>query len=273
MIGGKLVVGVAQQHFNVRVAQALEIPVPPLSVQDRIASILGTYDDLIEINRRRIGLLEEMARRLFEKWFVRFQFPEHGGLAIVDTSNGPLPEGWHFRPLEEMLVLQRGFDLPASVREPGPFPVIAATGVHGTHAEARVKGPGLVTGRSGTIGTVLLVHEDHWPLNTTLFVKEFRQASPAYGLHLLRRLGLKKRSGGAAVPTLNRNHLHALPVACAPSELIARYEEIAMRKLKTMRVFERQQTVLASSRDLLLPRLISGELSVSAAERELETAA
>jgi type I restriction enzyme S subunit len=131
-----------------------------ISDQVRIASILGAYDDLIEVNRCRIELLEEMARRLFEEWFVHFRFPGHERCPKVETQGGLLPEGWHFCPLEEMLVLHRGFDLPASARLAGAFPVVAATGVHGTHSEARVKGPGLVTGRSGTIGTVLLIHED-----------------------------------------------------------------------------------------------------------------
>ena len=120
---------------------------------------------------------------------------------------------------------------------------------------------------------MLLFHEDHWPLNTTLFVKEFRLASPAYALHLLRNLDLRSHSGGAAVPTLNRNHLHRLLVACPPPELVAHYEQIAMEQLMAAHLIERQQILLTAARDLLLPRLISGELPVSVAEQELEAVA
>ena len=151
--------------------------------------------------------------------------------------------------------------------------MVAAGGLHGTHSEFRVKSPGVVTGRSGTLGNVSLIYEDFWPLNTTLYVREFRRASPAYALHLLRHLQLGGHGGGAAVPTLNRNHVHALQVPCAPLELIAKLEKQAMAALLMVHNFEKQNNRLVASRDLLLPRLISGHLSVEAAERQLEVVA
>lgn len=215
------ITGAAQPKLSQANLKRIPLSLPPLPVQRRIASILGAYDDLLKVNQRRIAMLEEMARQLFEEWFLRFRFPGYEGYPMVETPDGQLPEDWQFQPLEEMLVLQRGFDLPTSARSSGPYSVIAASGVHGSHTEAKVSGPGIVTGRSGTLGKVLLVHEDHWPLNTTLFVKEFRRAPPAYGLHLLRHLDIGAYGGGAAVPTLNRNHLHRLMVACPPPELVA----------------------------------------------------
>jgi type I restriction enzyme S subunit len=264
--------GATQDNLSLEKMLSQQLPVPTFATQRRIASILSAYDDLIEVNRRRIALLEEMARRLFEEWFVHFRFPGHGQNPTTDRAR-ELPAGWREVPLEEMLVLQRGFDLPAAARQSGPYSVIAATGPHGTHVEAKVKGPGVTTGRSGTLGSVLLTFEDFWPLNTTLYVREFRRASPAYALFLLRHLDLKTHGGGAAVPTLNRNHIHGLPVPCAPAALVAKFEEQAMAWLGLGRVLERQQAALVASRDLLLPRLISGELSVAAAERELGAAA
>ncbi|TXH49244.1 MAG: restriction endonuclease subunit S [Burkholderiaceae bacterium] len=261
--------GSVQQVINLADLRRVPISLPPLSTQRRIASILGAYDDLIEVNRRRIAVLEEMARRLFEEWFVHFRFPGCG----AGLTDGELPSGWSLVPLEQMLVLQRGFDLPSAARGAGAHPVIAASGVHGTHSEFRVRGPGVVTGRSGTLGTVNLVHQDFWPLNTTLYVREFRRASPAYALHLLRHLKLGAHGGGAAVPTLNRNHVHALKVPCAPPELIAQFEQHAMTTLVTAYNLERQNSRLAESRDLLLPRLISGDRTVTTAERELEPVA
>ncbi|WP_271596282.1 restriction endonuclease subunit S [Bradyrhizobium sp. CCBAU 25360] len=269
----KIAHGGAQRNLSGSIIRERKIAVPVLPLQRRIASILEAYDDLIEVNRRRIAVLEEMARRLFDEWFVQFRYPGHECHATIDTPDGRRPEGWQHRPLEDMLVLQRGFDLPTSKRTPGPFPVISASGVHGTHAAAKVRGPAIVTGRSGTIGNVMIVHEDLWPLNTTLYVKEFRKASPAYALHLLRRLDLHIRRGGAAVPTLNRNHLHNIPIVCPPSNLVVRYEEVAMSQLRAAFVIEQQQAILTASRDLLIPRLISGGLSIPGAERELEAVA
>lgn len=264
--------GATVKHTSPTRIGEFEIALPPMNFQERVVSVLGAYDDLIECNHRQIALLEEMARRLFEEWFVHFRYPGYETEDMIDTPDGPRPGGWKLRRLDEMLLLQRGFDLPTNARTAGPYPVIAATGVHGSHLEAKVRGPGVVTGRSGTIGTVLLIHEDHWPLNTTLFVKEFRLATPAFALHLLRHLDLNARGGGAAVPTLNRNHLHQLLIPCPPPSLVQLFERHAMDTLHAAHLIERQQTLLARSRDLLLPRLISGELSLTTAERELEAA-
>ncbi len=218
-------------------------------------------------------MLEEMARGIFEEWFVRFRFPGHESVPIVDTPDGPLPEGWAHAPLEDFLVLQRGFDLPKSKRVEGGVPVFSASGYHGGHNEAKVAGPGIVTGRSGTIGQVHLVMDDYWPLNTALYVREFRKAGPAYALLLLRHMDLAKHSSGSAVPTLNRNHVHGIKLPAAPQPLMDQFERIAFTNFECIRTIEQQNEGLAASRDLLLPRLISGQLSVEAAERDLELAA
>jgi type I restriction enzyme S subunit len=265
--------GAAQQNLSATLIKNFSIPAPPLPIQRRIASILGAYDDLIEVNRRRIAVLEEMARRLFDEWFVHFRFPGHEGHPMVETDQGRIPEGWCWAPLEDFLVLQRGFDLPSQDREAGEVPLVSASGISGTHSVARIQAPGIVTGRSGTIGGVFFIHDDFWPLNTTLYVKEFKRASPTFALHLLRNLDLKSRAVGAAVPTLNRNHVHGLLLPCPPMALVGQFEEHASTLLKAVRGLERSQATLAASRDLLLPRLISGELPVSAAEAALETAA
>ena len=260
-------------NLNQGILANLQVPLAPLPSQRRIASILGAYDDLIEVNRRRIAVLEEMARRLFDEWFVYFRFPGHEGHKMVETENGILPEGWRWSRLDEMLVLQRGFDLPSAERREGKYPIITGSGVGGFHVTGKVKAPGVVTGRSGTIGNVFLIHQDFWPLNTALYVREFRKSSPLHAYHLLRSLDLKGHAVGAAVPTLNRNHVHGVPVADPPDGLMARFEVFAAECLGQVETITKTNSKLVASRDLLLPRLISGELSVAAAEDELEAAA
>lgn len=269
----RITTGVNVPHISARDIKRFQFTLPPIDVQCRIAAILGAYDDLIEVNRRRIVLLESTARGLFEEWFIRFRSSGHESGEIVDTPHGPRPATWKHVRLDEILVLQRGFDLPTSARSPGPFFVISASGRHGVHTEAKVKGPGVVTGRSGTIGKVHLVFEDHWPLNTTLYVKEFKRGGPAFASLLLKRLNLATSSSGAAVPTLNRNHVHGLPIAVPPNDLVDQFEDVAMVWLRLAHNLESQIERLTASRDLLLPRLISGQLSVAAAERELLKAA
>jgi type I restriction enzyme, S subunit len=188
----------------------LKVKIPPLPVQHRIASALSAYDDLMENNRRRIHILEEMARTLYSEWFVHFRFPGHDKLKRKDSILGPIPQGWEVGRLDDLLILQRGFDLPKAQRVEGTVPIYAATGVTGFHNEAKVKAPGVVTGRSGTIGDVVYVQEDFWPLNTALWVKEFPAAEPLYAFYVLSALELKQFNSGAAVPTLNRNDIHGL---------------------------------------------------------------
>ncbi|NNN43367.1 MULTISPECIES: restriction endonuclease subunit S [unclassified Vibrio] len=115
-------------------------------------------------------------------------------------------------PLNEFITLQRGFDLPKGDRAEGAVPVIASTGVGGFHNTAKVEAPGVVIGRSGSIGGGQYVQEPFWPLNTTLWVKDFKGHDPRYIYYLMRSIDFTKFNVGSGVPTLNRNHLSSLLV-------------------------------------------------------------
>ena len=238
--------------------EGFEIPLPPVDVQDKIVQKIRTYNDLIENNRRRIQLLEESARLLYQEWFVHLRFPGHKQVKITDG----VPEGWSKEPLENLLVLQRGFDLPVSKRIEGSVPIYASTGINGFHNVAKVKGPGVVTGRSGSLGTVMYVAKDYWPLNTTLWVKEFKKASPIFATYLLRAMKLEGYNGGAAVPTLNRNDVHKVDVLCPESKLMNEFEVQVENIFKQIDKLKEYNEKLAQARDLLLPKLMSGELTV-----------
>lgn len=241
------------------------VRVPTLPIQRRIAGILSAYDELIENSQRRIRILETMARALYREWFVHFRFPGHESVPHVPSSLGEIPQGWEVGRLDDVVVLQRGFDLPKSARVEGDIPIYAATGVTGFHNEAKVKAPGVVTGRSGTIGEVIYVQEDYWPLNTALWAKEFPNSEPLYAYYLLASLDLKQFNSGAAVPTLNRNDVHGLEVMVPPRELQARFQEVGGEMLRQTRTLELQIQTLRRTRDLLLPRLLSGQIAVDAA--------
>ncbi len=182
--------------------------------------------------------------------------------SFAESALGLVPKGWPVNTLQDLLVLQRGFDLPGQERTPGDFPIIAASGPSGTHVKAMAKGPGVVTGRSGVLGRVFLELGDYWPLNTTLWVKDFRAATPcyAYAYELLRLLDFKAFNAGSAVPTLNRNHIHGLPYVVPARACVEAYERIALQMHLRSWVNEQQALTLATLRDTLLPRLISGQL-------------
>ncbi|NJD37277.1 MAG: restriction endonuclease subunit S [Geobacter sp.] len=256
----------------------IPILTPPLPEQHAIAHILGTLDDKIELNRRMNETLEAMTRALFKSWFVDFEpvrakaegrdiglpkeiadlFPD----SFEDSELGEVPKGWQVGRLDDVLVLLRGFDLPATQRVDGQFSVVAASGPSGTHNEYMVKGPGVTTGRSGVLGKVFYVHDDFWPLNTSLWVKEFRHSKPAYAFYSLQGLDFGIFNAGSAVPTLNRNHVHNLPTLMPPLALIDRFEAIAVSLLRRQKLNDNESRTLAAQRDTLLPKLLSGELRI-----------
>jgi len=121
-------------------------------------------------------------------------------------------EGWQTKFLGEVCTLQRGFDLPTQSRKPGSFPLVSSSGVIDSHDEGPVPAPGVVTGRSGSIGNVFFVEEPFWPLNTTLYVRDFKGNDPRFVYHLLNYFDLKSYAGGTGVPTLNRNDVHGVSV-------------------------------------------------------------
>ena len=123
---------------------------------------------------------------------------------------------WEELPLGDVITLQRGFDLPSQDRKPGKVPIVSSSGVSDYHSEVGVKGPGVVTGRYGTIGQVFLVKEDYWPLNTTLWVKDFHGNDPQFASYLLRTVDFRSCSDKSSVPGVNRNDLHRIPVLLPP---------------------------------------------------------
>lgn len=123
-------------------------------------------------------------------------------------------------------------------------------------------GPGVVTGRSGSLGHVMFTDEDFWPLNTTLWVKEFIKVDPYYTYFVLESLELQRLNGGSAVPTLNRNDVHPIEILIPDSkvkELFAEKISLNFHMQKNLLIMNNK---LAEARDLLLPKLMSGELAV-----------
>ena len=119
-------------------------------------------------------------------------------------------EGWKESRTDLIAPLQRGFDLPNQDHVEGRFPVVYSNGISKYHIEPRAKGPGVVTGRSGTIGKVTFVEEDYWPHNTSLWVTDFKGNDPRFIYYFYLRFGLDRLSTGSGVPTLNRNDVHVI---------------------------------------------------------------
>ncbi|MGE0329776.1 MAG: restriction endonuclease subunit S [Ramlibacter sp.] len=147
--------------------------------------------------------------------------------------------------LGDVLTLQRGYDLPSHARRAGPIPIVSSSGVTGTHAEAKVAGPGVVTGRYGTLGQIHYVPGAFWPLNTTLYVRDFKGNDPRFVAYLLQTLNFANRSAAAAVPGINRNDLHRIPVRCPDlqqqrhiASILSAYDDLIENNTRRIAILE-----------------------------------
>jgi type I restriction enzyme S subunit len=133
---------------------------------------------------------------------------------------------WHTCCLGDVLTLKRGHDLPDFQRQDGDVPVVSSSGITGRHSEAKAKAPGVVTGRYGTLGEVFYVEHDYWPLNTALYVTDFKGNHPRFVAYFLRNVLRNYQSDKTAVPGVNRNVLHQLKVRCTDTDSQDRIADI-----------------------------------------------
>lgn len=153
-------------------------------------------------------------------------FPKNGARVTEIRFQG-FHDDWAYCKIFDIAPLQRGFDLPTAKMKPGKYPVIMSNGIGGYHSEYKVHGPGVITGRSGTIGKLHYTDNNYWPHNTTLWVTDFKGNFPKFIYYLYSWLDLSKFEAGSGVPTLNRNDVHDtkvyIPVIYEEQQKIADY--------------------------------------------------
>lgn len=147
---------------------------------------------------------------------------------------------------DNFIKLNRGFDLPDDKIVSGKYPVVASTSVKAYHNEFKVKAPAVVTGRSGSLGKIQFIDNDCWPLNTTLYVKDFKGNNPKYVYYLLQTMHLEQYNAGAGVPTLNQNHLHSiklkihsLPTQERIADILSTYDDLIENNNKRIALLEK----------------------------------
>ena len=251
-------VGSTVAHLRVPECENIEIKAPDLDIQHRIADILSAYDDLIENNHKQIKLLEEAAQRLYKEWFVDLRFPGHENTKIVDG----VPEGWSRTNINEILTFHRGYDLTKNEMKAGRYPVVGSTTVIGYHNEFKIKGPGIVTGRSGSLGKYQFIWDNFWPHNTSLYISDYKDHNIFFVYSLLQTVDFASLNNGGAIPTLNRNVLSNIEVIEPTDELQEMFAMITEAQYRKIRNLKKQNNQLKMARDALLPKLMSGEVEV-----------
>lgn len=222
--------------------------------QASIASVLSTYDDLIENNRRRIQLLEQAARLLYKEWFVHLRFPGHEHTQIIDG----VPEEWEKKPLGDVAPLKYGKALKSEDRVPGPFPVYGSSGIVGVHTKPLVPGPTIIVGRKGNVGSVYWSPEDCHPIDTVYYIDSAHCSLFLY--YALQQMTFI--STDVAVPGLNRDFAHSRLILVADHKILRLFEETVSPLHQQMELLKRQNASLAKARDLFLPKLMNGEVAI-----------
>jgi len=189
--------GSTMKHVTGKIFRQHRVSLPPLDEQRRIARILSIIQRARESTTEALGTAEALRRSITARLFT----PSNEWLAVR---------------LGDQITLQRGHDLPSQDREPGSVPVVSSSGITGWHSSSKAQGPGVVIGRYGTLGVVQFVEIPYWPLNTTLYVKNFHGNEPRFVRYFLETISYDVHNDKTSVPGVNRNDLHALQIMWPP---------------------------------------------------------
>lgn len=263
---------------------AVEVIVPPLPTQRQIASILSLYDDLIENNTRHIAILEEMARLLYEEWFVKFRFPGHEQVRMVESELGMIPEGWEIKPFSELVKIMSGgtprtsnpdywngtipFFTPKDA--PEAFYIldtekhITEEGLQSCHSQLYPANIIFITAR-GTVGKITLSSRE-MAMNQSCYALQGQEGISQYFLlfHLNHSMEyFKKVANGAVFSTIIVDTFKGIQVIKPPVHLIDRFHTEVASMFDLILGLLKKNSYLRRTRDKLLPKLISGEIDVS----------
>jgi type I restriction enzyme S subunit len=273
-------VGAAQQHFNVTTAKELRLRIPPKPIQDKIAAVLAAYDDLIEANRRRIALLERMAEEIYREWFVRLRFPGH---ATTKISKG-IPAGWDIRPFSD--VVETNPTERIDKEEERPFVAmeeLSESSMYFTHHERRKGhvGPKFRNGdvlfpritpsvENGKRGLVMTLADGEVAQGSTEFIVLREKVLTTEHIYFLsvsegfRTNAELSMTGASGRQRVQEQCFTQFLVKTPPPALREKFTAIVRPMVTQIRLLSIQTEALTRTRDLLLPRLISGKLPVEA---------
>ena len=278
--------GAAQPNLSVGELQNIEIPLPSRPLQRRIAGILSAYDDLIENSQRRIKILEEMARRLYREWFVDFRFPGHEDCRLVESSVGEIPEGWEVRNLKDVATVTYGFPFASKKFSASGIgtPVIRIRDIPAGLSETftdenadkkyHIKNGHILVGMDGDFH-MCIWSSGHAFQNQR--VARFESNGLIGNFHLFYALEcpiqeFNKAIVGTTVAHLGDMHIKTIRLVWPPDELRAKARDFLEPMSEQIIDLKRQIQHLRRSRDLLLPRLLSGQIDVEALPEPTATA-
>lgn len=252
-----------QMRIAISAIKEYPMPLPPLSVQHHIATILSRYDSLIENYQKQIKLLEEAAQRLYKEWFIDLHFPGYENTKIIDG----VPEGWEEKSILEVFDFKYGKILPTKdFVEDGPIPVYGASKQIGRYTKANCFEPKVLIGSRGNAGFVHRTIEDETYVTNNSFIVEpcakYGYLKLPFIFESFKVLDFVAICTGAAQPQLTLNSISSLKYIVPIKDLIVKYCGITTCYFSKIALAYSQIRLLTEARDRLLPKLMGGEISV-----------
>ena len=234
-----------------------ECRIPSIEVQHRIADILSAYDDLIENNQKQIKLLEEVAQRLYKEWFVDLNFPGHENTKIVDG----VPEGWSRGLLKELISVNYGKD-HKKAPDDGNIPVYGSGGLMRKCNKSLFSGEAVLIPRKGSLNNIMYVDETFWTVDTMFYATMKQPHTAVFVYFFVKAFDMYSMNIGAAVPSMTTKILDAMDVVIPDKETLEKFDKLTKTYFNKIKTLQGQNERLKIARDLLLPKLMSGEVEV-----------
>jgi type I restriction enzyme S subunit len=276
------------KHLPLEKLAKVEIDIPPIHVQQSIAGILSAYDELIENNQRRIRILEEMARSLYREWFVHFRYPGHESVPLFDSPLGQIPQGWEVKPVPDCIAINPRVTVPRDGEKPFvPMGCLSNDSMLISDIESRSGNSGakfqngdtlfaritpcLENGKTGYV-QFLPNSQDVAFGSTEFIVLRARTLSPEFVYCLarsneFRNAAIKSMSGATGRQRVQEKCFDAFLIAQPPRELLDRFTKIVAPSFRLIYSLHHQIENLRRTRDLLLPRLLSGQVVITEIEQ------
>lgn len=253
----KHAVGATMLNLNTTILSSVPIRLPALEIQKRIADILSAYDDLIENNQKQIKLLEEAAQRLYKEWFVDLRFPGHENTKIVDG----VPEGWRRGLLKELISVNYGKD-HKKAPDDGNIPVYGSGGLMRKCNKSLFSGEAVLIPRKGSLNNIMYVDETFWTVDTMFYATMKQPHTAIFVYFFVKAFDMYSMNIGAAVPSMTTKILDAMDVVIPDKETLEKFDKYAKVYFNKIKTLQGQNEQLKTARDLLLAKLMSGEVEV-----------
>jgi type I restriction enzyme S subunit len=250
-------IGAAQRTVSLGSLRNIKIDVPSLESQKHIADILSAYDDLIENNQKQIKLLEEAAQRLYKEWFVDLHFPGHENTKIVDG----VPEGWSRGLLKELISVNYGKD-HKKAPDDGNIPVYGSGGLMRKCNKSLFSGEAVLIPRKGSLNNIMYVDETFWTVDTMFYATMKQPHTAVFVYFFVKAFDMYSMNIGAAVPSMTTKILDAMDVVIPDKETLEKFDKYAKVYFNKIKTLQGQNERLKAARNLLLPKLMSGEVEV-----------